>query len=68
MLTIRFYLAARRIKKAQQITTMPNPPKDGDEKSRVLASSKDRELSDRKWGSAWKKQTRHLDLVGTLSQ
>ncbi len=39
MLTIRFYQAARRIKEAQQQTTKPNPPKDGDGKPRVLASS-----------------------------
>ncbi len=38
MLTIRTCPAARRIKKAQQTTTKPNPPKDGDGKPRVLAS------------------------------
>ena len=38
MLTIRLFPAARRIKKAQQ-TTKPNPPKGGDGKPRVLASS-----------------------------
>ncbi len=38
MLTIRFFPAARRIKKTHQ-STKTNPPKDGDGKQRVLASS-----------------------------
>ena len=39
MLTIRSCPATRHIKEAQSISTRPNPPKDGDEKPRVLASS-----------------------------